>query len=152
MLADEHKFTTASYGMGVNYISPNDVADASLAALLDRKSHRNKIYNLSGPRPPITDADVADLLTEFYGTKITHVQLGYHDYAKSIKERGLPDWIVKDSAELERIKASGIDEQSSSYTKDLEKLIGRPPENFRHYLRNREAMRPGLNFPPKLKN
>lgn len=138
--------------MGVNYISPNDVADASLAALLDRKRHRNKIYNLSGPRPPITDADVAALLTEFYGTEITHVQLGYHDYAKHIKKLGVPEWIVKDSAELERIKASGIDEQSSSYTKDLEKLIGRPPESFRHYLRNRNAMRPGLTFPPKLQS
>jgi hypothetical protein len=78
------------------------------------------------------------------------VQLGYHEYAADIKRRGLPDWLVKDSAELERIKASGIDEQASSYTKDLEKLIGRQPESFRNYLRNRSTMRPGLTFPPKL--
>lgn len=42
-LRKENKFTTASYGMGVNYVSPNDVADAALVVLLDRKTHRNKV-------------------------------------------------------------------------------------------------------------
>jgi uncharacterized protein YbjT (DUF2867 family) len=146
LLRDEHKFITASYGMGVNYISPNDVADAAMIVLLDRAKHKNKTYNLSGPYP-ITDRAVAKLLSEFYGKPIEHISLGYHDYEKNVKERGLPDWLVKDSAALEKMKASGIDELSTSYTTDLEKLLGRKPETFREYLTNKSAMRPGLTFP-----
>lgn len=145
-LKDEHKFITASYGMGVNYISPNDVADAAMVTLLDRKNHKNKIYNLSGPYP-ITDRAVAKLLSEFYEAEIEHIALGYHDFEKDVKQRGLPDWLVKDSAALEKMKASGIDELPSSYTKDLEKLIGRKPETFREYIGNKSVMRPGLKFP-----
>jgi nucleoside-diphosphate-sugar epimerase len=146
LLRDEHKFVTASYGMGVNYISPNDVASAAMVVLLNRKEHKNKIYNLSGPYP-ITDRAVCKLLSEFYDTPIEHIPLGYHDYEKDVKKRGLPDWLVKDSAALEKMKASGIDELPSSFTKDLEKLIGRKPETFREYITNKSAMRPGLSFP-----
>jgi uncharacterized protein YbjT (DUF2867 family) len=50
LLSKDHKYVTASYGVGVNYVSPNDIADAAMVVLLNRKDHRNKIYNLTGPR------------------------------------------------------------------------------------------------------
>lgn len=145
VLLEEKKFITASYGMGVNYVSPNDVAKAALVVFSDLKSHRNRTYNLTGPRP-ITDGQVCRLLSSKYGTPIQHVALGYHEYKRDVTNRGLPDWLVKDSAEFERMKASGIDELSTSYTRDLEKIIGSPPESFRDYLDNKESMRPGLTF------
>jgi hypothetical protein len=46
LLRQQHKFITASYGMGVNYVSPNDVADAVMFVLLNRKKHRNTIYQI----------------------------------------------------------------------------------------------------------
>jgi|UniRef100_A0A8J9SAC1 NAD(P)H dehydrogenase (quinone) len=146
MLREDHKFITASYGMGVNYVSPNDIADAAVVVLMDRKTHRNKVYNLSGPGP-ITDRQVSRLLTEFYGTDIQHIEMGYHDYKKDVKARGLPDWLVRDSAEFEKMKASGVDELSSSYSPDLEKIIGKKPETFKDYLQNKSCMRPGATFP-----
>ena len=36
-LIKDSTFTTASYGMGVNYVSPNDVADAAVVVLLNPK-------------------------------------------------------------------------------------------------------------------
>jgi uncharacterized protein YbjT (DUF2867 family) len=145
LLRDECKFITASYGMGVNYISPNDVADAAMVVLLDRKKHRNTVYELTGPGPT-TDGEVAKLLTEHYGKDIEHVQLGYHDYKRNDKERGLPDWLIRDHAAFEKMKASGVDELASSYTDQLEKLTGKKPETFKEYLSNKECMRPGLKF------
>lgn len=132
--------------MGVNYVSPNDVADACVVAIMDRKKHKNKVYNLTGAGP-ITDGEVARLLTKHYGQPVEHIEMGYHAYKKSIKSRGLPVWLVRDSAEMERIKASGVDEAASSYTKDLETVIGKKPETFEHYLENKSCMRPGLTFP-----
>ena len=127
-------------------MSPNDIADAAVVVLMDRKTHRNKVYNLSGPGP-ITDRQVSRLLTEFYGTDIQHIEMGYHDYKKDVKARGLPDWLVRDSAEFEKMKASGVDELSSSYSPDLEKIIGKKPETFKDYLQNKSCMRPGATFP-----
>jgi NAD(P)H dehydrogenase (quinone) len=146
LLHDEKKFITASYGMGVNYVSPNDVADASLVVLLNRDDHRNKVYNLTGPGPTF-DKDVAKLLSKAYGEEIEHIELGYHDYKKDVMKRGLPSWLVRDSAAFEKMKASGIDELRSSYTHDLVKLIGKTPETFADYLDNKNSQRPGLTFP-----
>jgi NAD(P)H dehydrogenase (quinone) len=145
-LREEHKFITASYGMGVNYVSPNDVADAAVVVLLDQKPHRNKVYNLTGPGPT-KDSEVAALLSEHYGTKIEHIQLGYHDYAKDVKKRGLQEWQVRDAASMERMKAHGLDEHKSSYTDDVLTITGHKPETFADYLHNKACMRPGLTFP-----
>jgi NAD(P)H dehydrogenase (quinone) len=146
ILKEEHKFITASYGMGVNYVSPNDVADAAVVVLLNQKPHRNKVYNLTGAKP-IRDSDVVLVLEEFSDKPIQHVEMGFHAYAADVKNRGLPDWQVRDSAAFERMKASGIDEDRSSYTRDLETLTGHKPETFREYLSNKSCMRPGLTFP-----
>lgn len=145
LLKKEHKFVTASYGMGVNYVSPNDVADASVVVLLNLKDHRNKVYNLTGPGPTF-DKDVAKLLSNAYDTEITHIEMGYHEFKKSVLKRGVPIWLAKDAASFERMKASGIDELASSYTDDLEKLIGKKPESFSEYLDNKNSQRPGLTF------
>jgi uncharacterized protein YbjT (DUF2867 family) len=145
-LREQHKFVSASYGMGVDYVSPNDVADAAVVCLLNNKPHRNKVYNLTGPGP-ITDNEVAKLLTKFYGTEIQHIELGYHAYKEDVRKRGLPEWEVKDAAAMERMKASGVDEMGSAYTNDVEKLTGRKPESFEDYLKNKSCMRPGMTFP-----
>jgi len=145
-IRSENKFVTASYGMGVNYVSPNDVADAAICVLLDLKKHRNKEYTLTGAAP-IKDSDVVKLLSKFYGNDIEHVQLGYHDFKGYMKHSGHPEWLVRDSAEFERIKASGVDERVDSYTKDLENLIGRKPESFADYLDNKESMTAAYSWP-----
>jgi NAD(P)H dehydrogenase (quinone) len=145
-LTEEHKYVTASYGMGVNYVSPNDVADAAVVVLLDQKPHRNKVYNLTGAGP-VFDRDVAKLLTKAYGTEIKHIELGYHDYKREVKARGLPEWLIKDSAAFEKMKASGIDEFNTSYTNDVKKIIGKEPETFAEYLEHKSSQRPGRTFP-----
>ena len=146
LLREQHKYVSASYGMGVNYVSPNDFADAAVVVLLDQKPHRNKVYNLTGPRP-IRDSDVVELLSQKYGAPIEHIQLGYHDYAKDVRKRGLPDWQVRDAASMERMKAHGLDEHRASYTDDIYKITGKQAETFEGYLYNTSCMRPGLTFP-----
>jgi uncharacterized protein YbjT (DUF2867 family) len=139
-LRQDHKFVTASYGMGVNYVSPNDVADAALVVLLNQKPFRNKTYNLTGPEP-IKDSEVVKLLSKHYGTEIKHVELGYHEYRKDVEDRGIPEWMARDAAAMERMKSTGIDENRDSYTKDLEMIIGKPAEDFETYLSHKSSMR-----------
>jgi NAD(P)H dehydrogenase (quinone) len=149
ILRADHKYVSASYGMGINYVSPNDVADAAVVVILKRKEHANRIYNLTGPGPT-KDSEVVQLLSELiYKEPIEHVQLGYHEYMDHMRRvRKLPAWQVKDAAEFEKMKAMGYDEAPTSYTKDLETLTGKRPETFSDFLRNQKScMRPGKSFP-----
>ena len=122
------------------------VADASVVVLLNQKPHRNKVYNLTGSGP-IRDSEVAQELSKVYGKDIEHVELGYHEYVADVKKRGLPHFMARDAAAMERMKAMGLDENLNSYTKDLENLIGKPAETFAGYLSHKSAMRPGMTFP-----
>mmetsp|Transcript_20431 Transcript_20431/g.47467 ORF Transcript_20431/g.47467 Transcript_20431/m.47467 type:complete len:244 (+) Transcript_20431:487-1218(+) len=146
LLKKDHKFISASYGMGVNYVSPNDVADACVVVLLNQKPHRNKVYNITGPGPT-KDKDIAKILSKRYGTEIEFIEMGYHEYAKDIKKRGLPKWLIRDSASMERMKAHGMDELKESYTEDYHNITGHQPETFEDYLEHTSTMRPGLTFP-----
>lgn len=145
-LRRDKKYISASYGMGVNYVSPNDVADAAVCVLLNQKPYRNKVYNLTGPGPT-SDATICKVLTKIYGEEIEHVQLGYHDYRKSVEIRGLPHFLARDAAAFERMKASGVDENKDCYTTDLQDIIGKAPETIEDYLSHTGAMRPGMSFP-----
>lgn len=56
-------FYGASGNRGVNYVSPNDVAEVAVRVLLEPRVHYNKEYTLTGP-VAITDQQVADLLSK----------------------------------------------------------------------------------------
>ena len=148
-LRKKYQYVTASYGMGINYVSPNDVADAAVVVILQSglAKHNNKVYHLTG-RGPMTDRHVAKELTVVYGRPIEHIELGYHDYVAHLKKRGLPAWQIKDCAAMERMKSKGYDELPACYTNDLESLTGKPPESFADFLKCQSScMRPGMSFP-----
>jgi len=145
-LRKDFKFVSASYGMGVNYISPNDVADAATVVLLNQKPYRNKVLNLTGPGPT-KDSELVAALSKRYGREIEHVQLGYHEYKDTVDARGLPHFMARDAAAFERMKAMGVDENKDSYTDDLKNIIGKEPETIEGYLTHTSAMRPGMTFP-----
>lgn len=132
--------------MGVNYVSPNDVADAAVVVLLNQKPYRNKVYNLTGPGPT-TDRHLVQVLSKRYGVPIQHVELGYHEYKATVEKRGLPHFMARDAAAFERMKAMGVDEDPNSYTNDLKSIIGKDPETIEGYLEHTSAMRPGMTFP-----
>lgn len=134
----DKKFVTASYAMGVDYISPNDVAQVGVVALMNRKKHRNKVYNLSGYM--YTDEDMASWLSDLYGEKIEHVPIGFHQMEKDLKKRGMSDSLVTDLAKMEQVKATGEDEKASNYFKDLQDVTGHKAEKFKEYLDNKDAM------------
>jgi nucleoside-diphosphate-sugar epimerase len=122
-LTENHQLHGASDGKGVNYVSPNDVADVAVDAILNKTSKR-QIYTLTGPMP-ITDQDVANILTDQLGIRIEYVEkpLSFFD---------------AQTAALEKIKATGIEE---AFPKgDTHRVIGRDPESFADYLATTDRM------------
>jgi uncharacterized protein YbjT (DUF2867 family) len=129
----------ASQGKGVNYVSPNDVAEVAVRALLEPKAHHNKEYSLTGPEA-ITDQTVAELLGKYLNKPIMYVDQPLHTFEDEEKMGGDPEWLVKDLVALEKIKASGKEEDASFVSKDVEAICGHPAENYGDYLFNTRTM------------
>jgi len=134
-------FYGSSGGKGVNYVSPNDVAEVAVRVLFDPRSHLGKEYTLTGPAA-ITDQSVAELLGKQFNKPVMYVDQPIKTFEDAERKGGEPDWVVKDIVALERIKASGKEEHVSFISKDIETLCGHEPENFEAYLQAKDYMTP----------
>lgn len=134
-------FYGASAGHGVNYVSPNDVAEMAYRVLLNPEAHANKEYTVTG-RGPMTDQTMADILSKHFSKPVMYVDQPPRVFEDSERYSGDPAWMVKDLVMLEKVKASGIEEDESFVSHDMEKLCGRKPEMFEQYLRAKNFMTP----------
>ena len=67
-LRNEHKIVGASNDRGVNYVSPNDVAEVVVKCLLSPSEHKRVGYTLTGSCA-ISDDEVAGLISKTLGEK-----------------------------------------------------------------------------------
>lgn len=91
-------FYGASGNRGVNYVSPNDIAEVAVRVLLEPVAHYNKEYTLTGPEA-ITDQQVADLIGKHLKKPVMYVDQPLHEFATELQVSGDPDWKVKVRAE-----------------------------------------------------
>jgi uncharacterized protein YbjT (DUF2867 family) len=129
----------ASGNHGVNYVSPNDVAEVAVRALVAPQDHYNKEYTLTGPEA-ITDQQVASLLSKHLRKAIMYVDQPLHEFASQMQLSGEPKWIVADLVALEKIKATGTEETEAFISTDFESICGHPPESYEEYLRGSDMM------------
>jgi len=135
------KYFGASGNHGVNYVSPNDCAEVAVQVLLGPREHYNKEYTLTGPGP-IKDEQVADLLSKYLKKPVLYVDQPIHEFGSEIKVSGNPNWTVADLVALEKLKASGVEEQASFVSPDIEEICRHPPQSFEEYLRSTSTMTP----------
>lgn len=132
----------SSHGKGVNYVSPNDVAEAAVRVLLEPKPHFDKEYTLTGPYA-LTDQVVSSLLSKHLNKPVMFVDQPLRTFEEGEKAGGDPEWLVKDLVAFEMIKASGIEEQLSFVSHDFEHVCGHKAESFESYLMHKENMTRG---------
>lgn len=135
------QYLGASMDHGVNYVSPNDVAEVATRILLAPLTHHGKEYTLTGPES-ITEQEVAGLLGKHLNKPIMYTEQPLHFFEEMEKMSGLPSWMVKDFVALEKIKASGKEESDEFISKDFEKVCGHRSETFEEYLMGKERMTP----------
>ena len=126
-----------SQDRGVNYVSPNDVAEVAVYCLLEPRKHYDKEYTITGPQA-IPDKQVAGLLSKYLHKSIVYVDEPVQLFTENMSSR--PDWMVCDLAALEEIKASGQEEDPSFVSPDFETICGHKPETFQEYLQRTEMM------------
>eukprot|EP00977_Amphora_coffeiformis_P010546 scaffold2482_cov166-Amphora_coffeaeformis.AAC.12 len=134
-------FLGASHGHGINYVSPNDLAEVAVRCLLEPRAHYDKEYTITGPGA-VTDEKVAALLTQYLEKPITYVDQPLRIFSNTVKVVKEQKWMAEDLAGLEKIKATGKEEDPSFVSSDFEDICGHPPESFAEYLGRTEVMVP----------
>ena len=134
-------FYGASGGMGINYVSPNDVAEVATRILLAPKDFHGQDYSLTGPSA-ITDAQVAGLLSKYLEKEVRFINQSLKEFEYGEEMSGNPAWLVADLVGLEGIKATGNEEVDGYVTDDIEKICGHGAETFEEYLMNTALMTP----------
>lgn len=135
------KLYGASAGKAVNYVSPNDVAEVAVRALLAPHNHVDKIYQLTGPLS-IKEEEVAKHLEKFIGKPVVYVDQPIERFELNEALGGVPSWLLHDIVSLEQIKALGHEGYAPFLTSDIEKVCNHKPETFVDYLSNVDVMSP----------
>lgn len=131
----------ASQNHGVNYVSPNDVAEVATRVILAPKTHHGMEYTITGPEA-IPEQEVASILSKHLSKPIMYCEQPIHYFEDTEKMSGHPIWMVRDIVALEQLKASGKEELKSFKKSDFEVLCDHQPETFDEYLRKKDCMSP----------
>lgn len=111
--------------------SRDDLAEAQ-AVVLTGAGHEGKTYSLHGG-PPVSFADVAQILSEIHGSAVPYVPVPDEEYLDGLVASGLPQPAAEFALDwVSAVNAGEWDEQPG----DLESLLGRPPVTTAQFLRD----------------
>ena len=133
---------SATKNRAANYISPNDIAEATVRVVLSPQDHYNRIYTLLGPEL-ITCLGVTQYMSKFYGKKLHHTDVSFAKYRNILIEAGVAWWEVNERMAMQRVTASGLEENITwCMRNDFHQICCHRPESFAEYLTNIKSMTP----------
>jgi NAD(P)H dehydrogenase (quinone) len=100
------------------------------AHVLTSEGHENKIYNIANERD-YSFQDVADILSELAGRKITYQQPDHDSYIDALKAAGFPEHMAQIAIQFSTAMRNGDFDLPGN---DLKNLLGRKPADLRLYL------------------
>lgn len=116
------------------FIDADDIADAAVAALTD-PGHRNKAYELTGPRALTFRQAVAEI-AQAAGRPIEYQQVSMAEFTGGLAAAGLPQGLTD---LLEELFGQVLDGRNSSTMDGVAEILGRPATDFGHYARETAA-------------
>lgn len=124
----------AGYGK-TSFIDGRDIAAVAVKALTEN-GHQNKAYALTGSRA-FSYFEVADILTEVLGRKITYRNPSIIAFARRMKANGNPWAFVLVTTALYTTARLGM---AAKVAPELERLLGRPPITLPQYAHDYQQM------------
>ncbi|MFQ5552917.1 MAG: SDR family oxidoreductase [Thermoplasmata archaeon] len=115
----------------VGVVDARDIAAVAVEALTG-DGHEGKTTTTTGPEALSYD-QVAEILSQVLGRKISHVHMSEDDERKGMEERGAPDWLIRTYVEGGRILREG---QLSAVLPTVEKVTGKKPRSFDQFARD----------------
>ena len=122
---------TAAGEAKVSFVDARDIAAVAVEALTG-DGHEGKIYTTTGP-DALSHNQVAEILSDVLGRKISHVNISEEDLRKGLEEAGLPDWMIQSSIEGDRITREG---RVSAVLPTVEEVTGKKPRSFEQFAKD----------------
>ena len=132
------RFYGSEGGGKISFIDLRDIAAAAVK-VLSEDGHAGKTYTLTGPEA-LSNADVAQKMSEALGRKIEFVNLAPEDLKEALLTAGVPEWNAEALIDLQRLYREG---KASEVTSDVKQILGREPRAIREFLTDyRDAFEP----------
>jgi uncharacterized protein YbjT (DUF2867 family) len=112
----------------ISFIDARDVAEAAAVALTD-PSHRNKMYNLTGPKA-LNHSEIAAILSSVCGRTITYIPVSHNEAKKNLLDQGWSPDNIEQMVGLYEIARHGWCE---AVWPDISSLLERDPINFEKF-------------------
>ena len=111
------------------FVDADDIADV-VVATLTQPGHRNRLYELTGPRA-LTFAQCIKEISEALGRPVKYTTVPVDDYINALREQGAPEdlqWLLR---ELFTVVFDG---RNSNVMSGVEEALGRPATDFKTYI------------------
>lgn len=118
----------------ISFIDARDVAEAAAVALTD-PSHRNKMYNLTGPRA-LNHSEIAAILSGICGRTITYIPVSHNEAKKDLQNQGWSTDTIEQMIGLYEIARHGWCE---TVWPDISNLLERDPIDFEKFAEDFKA-------------
>jgi uncharacterized protein YbjT (DUF2867 family) len=113
----------------VSFTDVRDIAAVDAAVLLNPAAHQNKEYTVTGPEA-LSGDQAADIISGAAERRVRYVRVPEQQYIYSMKNMGMSDWDISMSVSIEHHIRDG---KSATVSEDVKKLLGREPNDFRHF-------------------
>jgi uncharacterized protein YbjT (DUF2867 family) len=118
----------------VSLVDVRDVA-ALAVAVLTQEGHERRIYDVTGAEA-LSNNDVADKLSLTLGKQVHYVDVSAAQAEQSMRDAGLPAWMVSSLLELFQFSKRG---DAAHVSDSINKILSRSPLTFEQFLQdNRE--------------
>ena len=127
-------FHTATGDGRISFVDVRDIAAVAVKALTE-SGHEGKAYDITGPEA-LTYEDVAAVLSDVLGRKITHINLPPADLKAGMLAAGIPGWMAEHLLDLQRHYREG---KAAAVTDEVKTITGRDPIRFADFARETAA-------------
>lgn len=110
------------------FIDADDIADVAVAALT-QPGHRNRVYELTGPRLMTFEQAISEIAAAS-GREIHYQQVPIADYIGYLREAQLPEEMV---SLLEYLFSTVLDGRNALLTDGVQRSLGRQARDFSAY-------------------
>jgi len=117
----------------ISFVDVRDVAAVAVDVLTKNGSqHMNRVYDITGPEA-LSHNQVAEILTEDTGRRISYIDISEEDARKGMKKMGIGDWFIQNAMELYNIYRAGY---ASETTNVVEQITGRKSISFTQFAKD----------------
>jgi len=113
----------------VSLVDVRDIAAIAVESLIDEDKHKNKTYLITGPEA-LSYHQVAEVLSNATGRKISYVNISEEEAKAAMKEIGMSDWLINTVSELSDYFRKG---KASEVSPAVEEVTGRKPISFSQF-------------------